>query len=97
MTIRFQGQQSGWSTPALNVAANNGTITPSDATTYNPPIRCLRVGTAGNLAIVLAGDSELDANKYVTLAVSAGEELTSYAIKQVRSTNTTAGGLLGFR
>jgi len=74
-----------------------GALTPSDVTLYDPPIRMLTVAGTGNVVVVLDADDETVSANYVTIAVEATEILTEFAIRQVRSTSTTATGLKGFR
>ena len=67
-------------------------ITKSDTTTYNPPLRGLRVGTAGDVAVKTPGQHDP-----VTIPdVLAGETLP-IKIEKVMSTNTSASGLTGYR
>lgn len=76
-----------WLIPAINAQA----ITTSDSTTYNPAIRALYVGGAGNVAITTSqGD-------VVTLtAVPVGAVIDWALITKVMLTNTTATLMVGF-
>jgi hypothetical protein len=75
--------------------AAGAAVTPSDATLYDPPLRLLYCGGAGNLVLVLDSNDETDADHRFTVAVTAGQLLDVFAIKQVRAAST-ATGLLGF-
>lgn len=65
-------------------------ITKSDTTTYSPPFRGVYVGVTGDLAVMMAHDSI--AVTYV--AVPAGS-LLPICVKQIMSTGTTAGSIVG--
>ena len=90
-TRPLDGQLPGWTGPCRNVVA----VTKSDATIYDPPLRSLVASGSGNVVLVLDGDDETDSTKYLTIALTANVPLTGYAIRQVRSTNTTATGFTG--
>ena len=64
-------------------------VTPSDASTYAQPTRWLWVGTTGNVAVTMQDGSTATFN-----AVPAGYRLP-VSVTQVRSTNTTASGIIG--
>lgn len=67
-------------------------ITTSDATTYDPPLRALYVGGAGNVALTTRG------GQTVTLtAPPVGTLIDWVLITKVMATNTTATLLVGFR
>jgi len=68
------------------------TVTPSDATEYDPPLEALWVDTAGTLVLTLEHDSS---SKTITVA-NDGYELRGYRIKKVGA-SSTATGLIGFR
>jgi hypothetical protein len=70
----------------------DGTITKSDATVYDPPLRAIWVTGAGNLALMLAGDTA----NVVTIPVDAGEKITFLDIRKVMAA-TTATGISGAR
>lgn len=63
---------------------------PTTDTVYSPPIRYVLVATTGNIAFTLEGDDETDTNAVVTLAVSAGDKLEEYSIREIKSSGTTA-------
>lgn len=66
-------------------------ITKSDTTLYNPPLRALYVGGAGDVALLAIGDTIA-----VTLtAVPVGTTITSVMIEKVMSTNTSATLMVG--
>lgn len=101
MGERFDGMAGGWTGPAQNVAQRKGgsagaAITPSDTTIYSPPLRLVRIGGAGNICIVLQGDDENTAAHRTIVAVAAGEYLSTFAIKQIRATDTNATGIQGW-
>ncbi len=95
MTTRttIDGQLPGWTGHITKYVA----VTKSNATIYDPPLRMLYSSAGGDVTIVLADDDETDSAKYITRTLVAGQELTFYAIRQVRSTGTTALGLEGGR
>ncbi len=64
-------------------------ITPSDTTVYDPPIRGIYIGGAGNVTI----QNEAGVNTLIT-APTAGLVLPVFA-RQVRATGTTATALVG--
>ena len=96
----LDGQYPGWLGHVRNVAdATAGpSITPSDVTIYDPPLRLLRIGPAGagTLVLVLDGDNDATANHRFTITVANNDEVDRFAIKQVRAAST-ATGILGFR
>ena len=65
-------------------------ITPHDTNELSTVIRAIEATGAGNVAVVFIDDST------ATLALAAGERKTGF-IKQVKSTNTTATGLIGLK
>lgn len=65
-------------------------ITPSDSTEYNPPLRSVYIGGAGNLAVVLAEDSS--AVTFTGLTVGIWHPME---VKKVMSTSTTATAVVG--
>lgn len=64
-------------------------IAPAD-TDLATPTRGLWVGTAGDLSVIMSGDTDP-----VTFAGVAAGTLLPLSVKQVRSTGTTAGGIRG--
>jgi hypothetical protein len=64
-------------------------ITPSDVTTYSPPLDAILVNGAGNLAIV-----DLSGNTVTIAGVVAGS-LLPIGASRVMSTNTTATNIIG--
>lgn len=65
-------------------------VAKSDTTVYTPPLRMLQVGGAGDVAVILLGDTTP-----VTLSgVKAGTVL-NVCVKKVMSTNTTATFMTG--
>jgi len=74
--------------PATHLEA----VTPSDSTTYDPPLRALFVGGAGNLAVI----AEDDAAAVTMTGVPAGS-LVPVMVKKVMSTSTTATNIVGLR
>jgi hypothetical protein len=77
----------GQSSPAQNAVS----ITPADSDLATA-VRALYIGSAGNVAVILSGDT--DAVTFV--AVPAGTVLP-ITVKQVRLTNTTATNIIGLR
>lgn len=71
--------------PAYGVA-----VTKSDATVYTPPLQMLQVGGAGDVAVIMVGDT----TPVILSAVRAGTVL-NVCVKQVMSTNTTATFITG--
>lgn len=88
----LDGAPPGWTGHARKTV---GAITKSDVTVYDPPLRCLVVGGAGDVYILLDGDDEADSSKVFPVTCTANQRLTVFAIRQVRSA-TTATGLIGF-
>lgn len=78
--------------PPSGTASHAVVVTKSDTTIYSPPLSALYVGGAGNVAVLLSGDTVP-----VTLtAPPVGTMLTNMSIVQVMATNTTATLLVGF-
>ena len=68
-------------------------ITKSDTTVYDPPLRGIWVGTAGDIAIVARGSEETP----VTIPnVQDGTVLPITAVK-IMASNTSASDIVGFR
>ena len=65
-------------------------VTTSDSTIYNPPLRGLYIGGAGNVAVVLADDTNA-----VTLTGLAVGVFHPIEVKKVMSANTTATAIVG--
>jgi len=86
MTTLFDGGLPGWTGHVTHKVA----ITPSDTVVYSTPLRVLACLTSGTVTYVLSDDDTTVAGNYVTRTLVAGQELTYYAIKQVRATGTTA-------
>lgn len=70
----------------------DGTITKSDSTIYDPPLRAIWATGAGNLTVMLSGDS----SNVLTIPVTAGEKITWLSIRKVMAA-TTATGISGAR
>lgn len=66
-------------------------ITPSDDTTYNPPLRKLWVGVTGHIAVQLSGMSTA-----LTLSNVPVGMLDDLRISKVMATGTTATTMVGF-
>lgn len=60
-------------------------ITPSDSTTYDPPLRAIYVGGAGNVALTFTDDTTA-----VLTAIAIGVVHPFNNVKKVLSTGTTA-------
>jgi hypothetical protein len=67
------------------------TITPSDVTEFNSPIRRIYVGTAGNVSITTE-----DGTTHVFQSVAASFYIGDAFIRKVNATGTTASNLIGF-
>jgi hypothetical protein len=65
-------------------------VTPSDSATF-PPTRGLRVGTAGDVTVLMSGDGA-SGTPVLIPAVLAGE-LLPIRVTKVMSTGTTASGI----
>lgn len=66
-------------------------VTPSDTTTYNPPLMGFRVGTAAGDVAVVDGYG----NTVVIPSVQVGETIAGEYSK-IRATSTTATGITGW-
>lgn len=66
-------------------------ITPSDSTVFEPPIRMLWVGVAGNLTLRLSGMSATILLSNVPVGM-----IDDLSIAQVMSTGTVATTMVGF-
>jgi hypothetical protein len=75
--------------PRIIPAEKLVTVTKSDATLYNPPLRALYVGVSGNVAIVDKAGSTI-----VLVSLAAGVFHPVCAV-QVLATNTTATNIVG--
>lgn len=65
-------------------------VTKSDATIYTPPLQMLRVGGAGDVAVILVGDTVP-----VTLSAVRDGTILNVCVNRVMSTNTTATFITG--
>lgn len=72
-------------TPESSPATGAYAVTPNDSADLPKVARSLLIGTAGNLAVVMANDDE------VTLPVQAGYNPIS--VKRIKATGTTAAGI----
>ena len=77
---------------AQGPAVSSFAVTPSDATIFSPATRKLWIGGAGNVAVLLAGDTV----PVTLLAVPVGTML-EVAVTKLMSANTTATAIIGFR
>ena len=75
--------------PLQDLTGYVAVTTPSDTTTYDPPIRAIYVGTTGNVAIT-GPDGTV-----VTLIAPALGVWHRCAATKIMATNTTAGGIVG--
>lgn len=66
------------------------TVTKSDATVYNPPLRMLWVGGTGDVAVTMIGDTTA-----VTLAAVPAGTMLNVCVTKVMATNTTATLITG--
>lgn len=68
------------------------TISPSDTTVHEPAIRQIYVANTGNVAV-----EDEKGNQVTFVNVPSGFYLTSFFVKKVLATGTTANGLIGFK
>jgi len=68
-------------------------ITPSDDTDLDPYVRAIVATGAGDVVII---PEENDDSETFTFTLDAGEKLEGIVIRRVKSTGTTATGLIGF-
>jgi hypothetical protein len=82
-------QQTNTSTtvPAIDLVA----ITPSDTDDLARVVRDIRVGGDGNVTVVTTSGAEI-----AFLGCLAGERLGPFFVARVKSTGTTATGLVGY-
>jgi len=66
-------------------------ITPSDTTVYDPPLKALWVGGAGNLSVIASDDTAA-----VTISGINGGQIIPVMAKQVLAA-TTATSIVGWR
>lgn len=76
----------------ISSAAGSVTVTPSDATVFDPPGRALYVGTTGNVAVRMAGDQSTPVFTNVQ-----GGSMLSICVDKVLGTNTTASNIVLLR
>jgi hypothetical protein len=79
------------STVNISPAAELVSITKSDSTTYSPLIRAIYVGTTGDITVVDSAGTTV-----LFKAVPQGVIIGPFAVKQVRSTGTSAADMVGF-
>jgi hypothetical protein len=72
-------------------SSNLITITPSDSTTFTPPIRQLYVGTGGNISVVTQSGTTV-----IFKNASSGSFLAPFYLSKVNATNTTAADIIAF-
>lgn len=77
---------------AQGPAVQGVTITPSDTTTFAPPLRAIWVGGAGAVAVLMNDDTVA-----VTLAAVPVGTLLNVSVIKVMATNTTATLMVGLR
>ena len=92
MAETLDGQPVGWSGHCRYFL---GAITASDETEYDPPIRLLRCTSDGTVILVLDGDDD-GASTRISRAMTAGDEITTLAVKKVSATGTS-GAYEGYR
>lgn len=81
----FKNNKGGLTTPATKAVA----VTPSDTDELATVSRALYVGGAGNLSLILAGDSSA-----VTFTGVPAGTILPFRVKQVKSTSTTATAIV---
>jgi len=74
---------------ASESASADGTITASDATTYDPPLRLIVATGAGNITVVLYEDQTT--GNTLTLPIAAGERIGDLRIWKVTAATTATG------
>lgn len=77
---------------ATSPAVSQVAITKSDTTVYDPPLKALWVGGAGDVAVIAADDTAA-----VTISGVNGGQIIPVSISKVMSTNTTATLMVGWR
>jgi hypothetical protein len=82
----YDRHDTSWTRPATKVQA----VTPSDSTTFEPPLRGFMVGAVGNVAVIAADDDAA-----VTLVAVAVGVVHPISCKKIMSTNTTATSIVG--
>ncbi len=65
-------------------------VTKSDATIYSPPLQMLQIGGAGDVSVILLGDTTP-----VTLSAVRAGTVLNVCVRQVMATNTTATLITG--
>jgi hypothetical protein len=85
MPSKWQGVPPDWSAPAVKAVS----VTAADSDLATVPCRAVYVGTGGNVALMLADDSAA-----VIFTNVPDGTLLPFACKQIRSTSTTASGLV---
>jgi len=85
MIDRFEYNSAGLDAPAGHGFA----IVPHDSDELSEVTRALYVGSAGNLALVLASGAA------VTLTGVAGGAILPLRVRQVKASNTSAGAIVG--
>jgi len=74
----------------VNASPKIVSVTPSDSTTYDPPLAGIRIGTAGDVVVTSGGVD-------VTISsVDAAESLPG-EITAVKATGTTASNIIGWQ
>ena len=77
---------------ATSPAVSQVAITKSDTTVYDPPLKALWVGGAGDVAVIAVDDTAA-----VTIPGVNGGQIIPVMAKQVMATNTTATSIVGWR
>lgn len=81
---------ASWSS---SISKKQKTVTPSDVTEFDPPLRKIRVGTAGDGTLTLVDVSDVSA-QYVN--VVAGEWFDGLQIKKIMNTGTGVSNIIGW-
>jgi hypothetical protein len=67
-------------------------VTKSDDTVFSPPTRALYIGGAGNVAVIMNGDTAA-----VTFTAPVAGTILPLSVTKVMSTNTSASAIVGLR
>lgn len=90
----YRNENAGYGAPALDGEA----VAPNDNVDLNYVSRALWIGGAGNIVVVMAGDKANDgAGTTLTFTGIPAGTLLPLAVARVKSTGTTATGIVALR